>query len=163
MAAVLARTGAGLETEELIDELAERFPDDTIMHSVRLPMARGELALVRGSPESTVEILRVAAPYERAFLEVPELRGRALLAAGRAAEAAVEFQKLLDLPGVWPTRAVHPLALLGLARARAMAGENEESLHGYRDFLALWTDADAGIPLLLEARAEYEAAGAATD
>jgi hypothetical protein len=52
----------------------------------------------------------------------------------------------------------HPwqaLAHLHLGRAWAMAGDKENSRRAYQDFLAFWKDADPGIPILKEAKAEY--------
>jgi len=36
-----------------------------------------------------------------------------------------------------------------------MAGDMENSRRAYQDFLAFWKDADPGIPILKEAKAEY--------
>jgi hypothetical protein len=47
------------------------------------------------------------------------------------------------------------LARLGLARARHLAGDVSGSRMAYQDFFALWKDADPGIPVLQQARAEY--------
>jgi hypothetical protein len=47
------------------------------------------------------------------------------------------------------------LALLGLARARALTGNFSASRLAYQDFLVLWKDADPEIPVLQQARAEY--------
>jgi eukaryotic-like serine/threonine-protein kinase len=47
------------------------------------------------------------------------------------------------------------LAHLGLARACALAGETAKAKIAYQDFLALWKDADADIPILKEAKSEY--------
>lgn len=49
-----------------------------------------------------------------------------------------------------------PLAQLELARAAAIAGETTKSRRAYQDFFALWKDADADIPILIEAKQEYE-------
>ena len=55
-----------------------------------------------------------------------------------------------------PTSPVYALAHLGLGRAWAQVGDTAQSGRAYRDFLALWRDADPDIPILLEAKAEYE-------
>jgi hypothetical protein len=47
------------------------------------------------------------------------------------------------------------LAHLGLARAYAMEGDTGSARVAYADFLGLWKDADPGVPILREARAEY--------
>jgi len=67
-----------------------------------------------------------------------------------------EFQKILDRRGQFPTSLLFPLAHLGLARAAAIAGDSVKSRQAYQDFFALWKDADADIPILIEAKQEYE-------
>ena len=47
------------------------------------------------------------------------------------------------------------LAHLGLARAYAMQGDTAKARAAYQDFLTLWKDADADIPVLKQAKAEY--------
>ena len=70
--------------------------------------------------------------------------------------AAAEFQKILDHSGlpVWFST-FYPLARLGLARSAALAGDADKSRRAYQDFLAFWKDADAGLPILDEAKKEY--------
>jgi eukaryotic-like serine/threonine-protein kinase len=58
----------------------------------------------------------------------------------------------LPLVGNFPWGA---LARLGLARAYAMGGNMPKARNAYWDFLTLWKDADPGIPILKEAKAEY--------
>jgi hypothetical protein len=67
-----------------------------------------------------------------------------------------EFQKILDRRGQFDTSPLFPLAHLGLARAAAIAGDTAKSRQAYRDFFALWKDADPDIPILIEAKKEYE-------
>ncbi len=51
---------------------------------------------------------------------------------------------------------VGALARLGLARAYAPQGDAAKARAAYQDFLALWKDADLDIPILKEAKVEYE-------
>jgi eukaryotic-like serine/threonine-protein kinase len=81
-------------------------------------------------------------------------RGLAGLAVGKGAEAAAEFQTILDHKGRnWGPR--YSLAYLGLARASVLAGDTAKAKRAYQDFLALWKDADPDIPILISARKEY--------
>jgi hypothetical protein len=41
------------------------------------------------------------------------------------------------------------------ARGSALAGEMAKARKAYQDFLALWKDADPGIPILQQAKTEY--------
>ena len=83
------------------------------------------------------------------------VRGEALLAAQQYAEAAAEFQKLLDRRGIVGLDPIGALAHLQLGRAFARSGDLAKSKTAYRDFLTLWKDADPGIPILTQAQAEY--------
>jgi predicted Zn-dependent protease len=47
------------------------------------------------------------------------------------------------------------LAHLGLARSYALQGDSVKARAAYQDFLTLWKDADADIPILKQAKAEY--------
>jgi eukaryotic-like serine/threonine-protein kinase len=80
-------------------------------------------------------------------------RGLAALTAGKGAEAASEFQKIVDHKG----RNWGPLyspAYLGLARAHANAGDTAKARRAYQDFLALWKDADKDLPFYIQATRE---------
>jgi hypothetical protein len=48
------------------------------------------------------------------------------------------------------------LAHLGLARAYLLQGDKAKARIAYQDFLALWKDADPEIPILQQAKAEYQ-------
>jgi hypothetical protein len=82
-------------------------------------------------------------------------RGEAYLAAHLGSEAAVEFHKILDHRGIVANEPIGALAHLGLARAYAMQDDTAKARAAYQDFLTLWKDADADIPVLIAAKAEY--------
>jgi tetratricopeptide (TPR) repeat protein len=83
------------------------------------------------------------------------LRGQAYLRRGAGAEAAAEFQKILDHRGVDPTSPLHALSHLGLGRAWVLAADLGKARRAYQDFLALWKDADSDLPIFQQAKAEY--------
>ena len=82
------------------------------------------------------------------------IRGLAHLQAKSGADAATEFQKIIDHPGVGPLNLVHPLARLGLARANVLIGDTVKARKAYEDFLKLWEDADPDIPIRKQAKDE---------
>jgi hypothetical protein len=84
------------------------------------------------------------------------LRAEAFLRKGRLKEAIAEHETLLEHRGVDPFAPVIPMAHLGLARARARAGDVAGSRHAYEDLFAMWRNADAGFLPLAKARAEYD-------
>jgi hypothetical protein len=83
------------------------------------------------------------------------VRGEGYLAARQGSEAAAEFQKILNHPGVVVNQPIGALAHLGLGRAFALQGDTVKAKAAYQDFLTLWKDADADIPVLQQAKAEY--------
>jgi tetratricopeptide (TPR) repeat protein len=87
------------------------------------------------------------------------LRGQAYLALHKGADAAAEFQKILDHPGVVLEDPIGALARLQLARAWTLSGDKAKAKATYQDFLALWKDADAAVPLLRQAKGEYAKLG----
>jgi tetratricopeptide (TPR) repeat protein len=149
----------------LVDDLGKRFPADTIVQFNYLPTLRARLALNKGYPSEAIESLRAASPYELGtstncpFIWTAMypvfVRGEAYLAARQGSEAAAEFRKILDHPGVVLNQPIHALAHLGLGRAYVLQGETVKAKAAYQEFLALWKDADADIPVLQEAKAEY--------
>ena len=156
-AMALALTGDAEQASTLADDLERRFPQDTIVRFMYLPTLRGQLALGRNDGRLALEMLQAAAPYGESMELYPEfVRGACYLAARRGGEAAYEFQRILDHPGIVLNSPIGALAHLQLGRALAMQGDPIKSRAAYRDFLALWEKADADIPLLKEAKAELE-------
>src|SRR5215470_6806666 len=84
------------------------------------------------------------------------VRGQALTAARRYAEAAAEFQKILDHRGIVGLDPIGALAHLQLGRVLALSGDKAKARVAYQTFLALWKDADPDVPLLKSAKAEYD-------
>ena len=78
-----------------------------------------------------------------------------MIAARRWAEAAAEFQKILDHRGIVAIDPIGALAHLQLGRVFALSGEKAKAKVAYESFLALWKDADADVPILKRAKAEY--------
>ena len=154
----LALAGFADETRPLLDEVARRFPASTLIQTIGLPTARAALQLREGNPAKAIELLAATATNELGvgFPYLPVyVRGLAALSARGGADARGAFQKVIDNPGVDALSVMRPLAQLGLARSAALAGDAAGSRRAYQDFLALWKDADADLPVLREARTEY--------
>ncbi len=158
LAVALAMTGDGKRAQAFMQDLGQRFPDDTILHQVSIPIVRALVELEGKTPEKAIEALQPATPYElgtaQGLLPI-YIRGQAYLQAKRGAEAAQEFQKIVDHRGIAATFAEHSLAKLGMGRAYRMTGDAAKARAAYQDFFALWKDADPDVPILKEARAEY--------
>lgn len=169
VALALALSGDSSRSHALLDDLTKRFPEDTRVRFMYLPTLRALLALDNGEASSAIESLQTAIPYElgapseggsefllgASNLYPAYVRGLAYLAAHQGPEAAAEFQKILDHRGIVVCDPIGALARLQLGRAYALAGDKPQARSAYQDFLTLWKDADAGIPVLNQAKAEY--------
>jgi serine/threonine protein kinase len=151
------------EATRMADDLAKRFPQDTIVQLEYLSMIRGAIAIQSGKAAKAIEALAPAVPYELGspaqaltFSLYPAyLRGVAYVAAHQSSAAAAEFQKILDHPGVVQNEPIAALAHLGLGRAYALLGDTAKARTAYQDFLALWNNADSEVRVLKQAKAEY--------
>ena len=117
-----------------------------------MPLIRAVMELQRGKAARPLKS-ETAARFEAAAAFWPQyIRGQAFLKLNRGAEAAAEFQKILDHRGEAPLSVLYPLAHLGVARAAAMVDDKAKSQKAYEDFLAAWKDADSDLPPLLRPR-----------
>ena len=165
-ALAFAYAGDDARARTLTDDLGKRFPEDTLVQMNYLPTLRAKLAVSRGNVSEAIENLRAAAPYELGGTVSSTygwtgmypvfVRGEAYLAAHQGNEAAAEFQKILDHRGIVLNSPIGALAHLQIGRAYAMAGDTAKAKAAYQDFLTLWKDADLGVPILKQAKAEYE-------
>jgi DNA-binding winged helix-turn-helix (wHTH) protein/Flp pilus assembly protein TadD len=155
-ALALALCGDADQARPLAEEIGKRYAEDTLLNSIWLPAIRAALELQRGNAAPALEQLQAASRYEAAAEFWPQyLRGQAYLKLGRGAEAAAEFQKILDHRGYAPLSPLYPLAHLGLARAATIAIDTAQGRKSYEDFLALWKGADLELPILRTAKWEY--------
>jgi tetratricopeptide (TPR) repeat protein len=164
-ALALAMSGDASQAQSLAKDLERNFPEDTSIRFNYLPAVYATLALNHGDSSKAIKLLQVAVPYE---LSSPRsatfayfgaaypvyVRGEAYLAARQGAEAAREFQKIVDHRGIVIGDAFSVLAHLGMARAYAIQGDTEKARKNYQDFLTLWKDADHDIPVLKQAKPE---------
>jgi eukaryotic-like serine/threonine-protein kinase len=155
----LSLAGDAREAESAAQELVREHPMDTFINAAYAPAIRAAIAINQGNPGKAIELLQATTPYEFGFATGTQsnyLRGLAYLKLHQGKEAATEFQKILDHPGVCifslPTCR---LARLQLGRARAEAGDAGGARTAYQDFFTLWKDADPDVPILKEAKAEY--------
>ncbi len=153
----LATCGELSQAQTIIDELVKRFPKDSILNKVSLPLVQARIELHRGNPAQAIQLLETTRLYEGAALfQIAYLRASSYLNQQRGTDAAAEFQKILDHKGWQAPSPLYPLAHLGLARAAALSGDTAKTRSAYQDFFALWRDADPDISILQESRREYE-------
>ena len=128
------------------------------MQFVYLPQIRAQIALGGNDPSKSIELLRGAEPYElgqNSVLHPAYVRGQAYLAGRQSSEAIIEFQKILDHPGVVVNDPIGALAHLQIGRAYIRQNDAAKAKAAYQDFLTLWKDADPDIPIYKQAKAEY--------
>jgi eukaryotic-like serine/threonine-protein kinase len=177
-----AMVGETARALALTQDLNERFPLDTQMQLLALPAIQAQVDLNRQQPDIAVNTLRASLPVELASTSFTSsnisclyptyIRGQAYLAAGQGAAAAAEFQKIIDHSGIVGNCWTGAIAYLGVARANVL---QSASLSGdfvtaartransaYDHFLALWKDADPEIPVLKQAKSEYQKITSAT-
>jgi hypothetical protein len=131
-----------------------------------LPTLRALFALNTADPAAAIQALQIALRYDLALggvgftgrfggLYPIYVRGLAYLAARQPAEAAREFQRILDHPGIVLVDPMGAIARLQLARALALSGDAVKAKTAYRNLLTLWKNADPDLAVLNDARAEH--------
>ena len=156
------------QSHQIAAELEKRYPEDTCVQFSYLPALRALDALNQGDPAKALEMTQAGALYEFAVpgtayftgasffgaLYPVYVRGLAYSRMDRHREAAAEFQKLLDHPGITLNDPIGPMARLGLARVLWASGDRAKSAAAYKGLLTLWKDADPGVPVIQEAKEE---------
>jgi hypothetical protein len=138
------------------NKLDREHPSDTLIQGCSLPTIRAKIELSRGNSARAIDLLEPAKSIELGCGLYPAyVRGLALLGTPQGTAAAVEFQKILDHPGLMINSDTVGLARLGLARARVLSGNIPGARTAYQDFFALWKDADPDIPIFKQAKTEY--------
>ena len=153
-----ALNGDVTRAQSLTDELVRENPKNTLILSVIAPLTRATIELQRGNPAKAIELLQPTIQYEAAAASSfrPNwIRAQAYLQLKQGAQAAAEFQKIIDHRGWDVTSPLWPLAHLGLARAATLQGDTTKARKYYDEFFRLWKDADADLPVLIEAKKEY--------
>jgi tetratricopeptide (TPR) repeat protein len=141
-AAVRAFRAAGTQagplaprTAALLEALVVQARGDTAATIAVLQSLQAEAAVARNRSMSPPQVL-----------PVDEQLGTALLAAGRASDALLVFERALS---VRPNRAA---ALIGLARAKHAAGDDHGAGTACRQLAEIWHRADADLPALKDLR-----------
>jgi hypothetical protein len=75
---------------------------------------------------------------------------------GAGKQATTEFQKIVDHRGVAVFSPITPWRDLAWAHGYVLQGDMANARKGYDEFFTLWKDADPDIPILKQAKAEYE-------
>jgi tetratricopeptide (TPR) repeat protein len=165
-ARVFALAGDEAQAEALLNTLLKERPNATVLNNYDAPVIRAQIELARNNPAKAIEALEPTFEFELADGDLGSggggkgmlanyLRAEAYLKLGKGAEAAAEYQKIIDHPGIVRNHMTGALAHWGLGRAYAVEGDQAKARLAYQDFFALWKDADPDVPVLRQAKAEY--------
>ena len=142
----------------MAQDLSKKFPDDTLIQRVFIPLAKAFVALSAGQPREAIDD---AEPAKSFALIYPGayVQGLAYLQLHDAGQAANAFRPATQSPGgnLQATAPFYAQAQLGLARAYAMGGNKADAKKAYEAFFTTWKNADADLPMLQAAKKEYAA------
>jgi serine/threonine protein kinase/tetratricopeptide (TPR) repeat protein len=148
----------------LAEDLAREFPEDTSVQFVYLPTLRALFSLNAQDATAAIQALETASRFDLALggigfigrfggLYSIYVRGMAYVMTRQPAEAAREFQRILDHRSIVLVDPVDAMARVQLARA--LADDAVKAKTAYNDLFTLWKNADPDTPVLEQARAEY--------
>ena len=143
----------------MLEELSRKYPEDTLIQDVYLPLSKAYVALAAGQPQQALADAEPAKPYSASY-PVLSLQGLAYLQMHDAGNAANAFKAAMQYRGAMLVAGIgvcYPQAQLGLARAYVMAGDKADAKKAYEALFETWKDADNDLPMLVAAKKEYAA------
>jgi hypothetical protein len=139
-------------------ELGTKYPEDTLIQEVFLPLAKAYEALAAGRPAEAVDDARPVKPYDMVY-PGSYVQGLAYLQLHDAMHAKAAFESAMQARGNLALGSAfvpyYAQAQLGLARAYALGGDKANAKRAYDAFFTTWKDADADLPMLVAAKKEY--------
>jgi tetratricopeptide (TPR) repeat protein len=158
-AMIYAVCGDASRAQSMIDAARASAPKNTFLTAIITPMVRAEIERNRGNTAEAVQLLESIRNYdlgEATGLSNNFARGHCYLELRRGNEAAAEFKKIIDNRGIDGFSPMHALSHVGMARAAVLNGDTAGARKAYQDFFALWKDADSDLPVVAQARKEYD-------
>jgi tetratricopeptide (TPR) repeat protein len=155
------------QSDDLRKDLHDRFPEDTVVNRIYLPVLSAVLALHKGDANEAVEDLQLTTTGEMAMVgdgsamlgnvHSPYIRGEALFRVGKVKEGIAEFQKIVDHPGIRFTDPIGSLAFLQISLGYRLLGDQVHARNAYETLSKRWVDADPDVPILQKAQRELHA------
>ena len=142
---------------KVVDLVAKQTPPGSFVDKITLGEFCGAVELKRGNVGQALQYLEPARCCEAGWFDLYQaayLRGLAYLMGHRGQEAPRSSRKSSIIPEL-VNQPIGALAHLGLARVCSMQHDIPKARAAYQDFLSLWKDADADIPILKQAKSEY--------
>jgi len=157
---IAAATALALCNEEkqatpMLAALEKRYPQDTLVQELYVPLSRAWLAIKAGDTQRAVVLLERVRAHDAASY-APYLRGLAYLQLRDPRNAIASFQGATRLKGLaYNVGSPYALSYLGLGRAYAMSGDKPAAKKAYGVFFTEWKNADSDLPVIAEAKKEY--------
>ncbi len=154
-ALALARAGDIAHSETLARRSALQNSSSTIINSVILASANATIALSQHNPEEALRRLAAARPYDfcaATILAPSYYRGLIYMQKHQYAQAASEFQRVLEHRALRPQSPYISLSMLELGRAQALSGNAAEASRQFAELDGIWKDADSDFPPMRELR-----------
>ena len=155
------------QSDALRKDLHDRFPEDTAVNRIYLPVLSAVLAMDKWNVQEAVEDLQVTTAGEMAMVgdgsamlgnvHSPYIRGEALFRAARVREGLAEFQKIVAHPGIRFTDPTGSLAYMQTAHGYHLLGDQINERAAFETFSKRWADADPDVPILEQAQHEFHA------
>ena len=142
----------------IMADLAQRYPEDTVINQIILPQSRAALALSIHKPQVALQALEGSEPFDLispgAYLE-----GLADLELHDGPGAIAAFKRATRYRGAALMGGAQDYgqAQLGLARAYVLTGDLTSARKAYQALFTTWKDGDGDLPQLMAAKKEFAA------
>jgi serine/threonine protein kinase/tetratricopeptide (TPR) repeat protein len=143
----------------IIDDQQKRYPKDSVINRFFAPLVKALAESNKGNTAAAIDASQPIANIELGNLTgfwFNWVRGQIFLRGKMGSEAAAEFRKILDHRGLETTSPFYNLSHVGLARALILTGDTSTARTEYQNFFAAWKDADQDLPIVIDAKKEYE-------
>lgn len=154
-AAALGLTGDARRAREIMTAQSAEWPKASLVQGAWIPIARAAIDLSEDRSKEALAAISPAAPYERGVYFAAFVRGLALMRTGDPRGAAEAFRSARERKAQLPA-SIASVASVSLGRALAAAGDVAGARDAYQYFFELWERADPDVPLLVQARKEFE-------
>ena len=154
-AITFAKCGDEKKAEAIAAVIAKQEPTNEVLNSSVLPLVLSEVDIRHGKGAEAVARMESSKQYDRYDWQARTERAEALLLAGNPAEAVKEMEYPLSQRNLSGYAADYRWTQLVGARAYSASGDKARARQIYQDLLAAWKNADANIPIVQQAKAEY--------
>jgi len=151
-----ARTGQVEKAAAVLETMKKQGDMDNASQASLINFSEAEVELQRGNSAHAIQLLLLA-NQEKRSPQIFDGLARAYEASGDKEEEARWLKELNDfIPLGYEAQLAGITSFVRLARVDVALGKKDEAKALLSQFLDLWKDADPGIPLLKEAKDEYQ-------